>query len=93
MENYISKDLDGLHDVILEVFDYDRPLSDVEVIYYWNFLPKHIKMTALEWGGGDTVFRDNAYEWFEKNKHVKLEDPTKCFDYLKEHFGNGFVLF
>ena len=60
-------DLSRLHDVMVDVLE-NRKYSEAEVQECFNRLPKHIQYIAFEWGGTDTVFGDEAYEFLEKEK-------------------------
>ena len=63
-----QEDIDCLHDVILEAFDYSGDLTNDVVLTYWNMLPEHIKDEAEHWGLDDTVVRDNIYVWLQKHE-------------------------
>ena len=60
-----QEDLGYIHDVILNVIS--RKPTDEEIRRVWEELPDRIKVTAIEWGTNDTVFRDNMYEWLSEN--------------------------
>jgi hypothetical protein len=65
-----KEDFDVLHDVILGATGYGY--NEVELQSVWDKLPEHITATAIEWGTNDTVFRDNLYEYIEKEiKYAK----------------------
>ena len=59
------EDFDAMHDVIYEALDIEP--TDEEIQMYWDKLPDHIRGTALTWGCGDTVFRDEMYVYLENN--------------------------
>lgn len=59
------EDFDSIHDVILSVKGY-KP-TDEEIQKIWDKLPQYLQGKAIEWGCSDTVFRDDLYEWLEKN--------------------------
>ena len=69
-------ELDRLHDVIVDVFYHDNVdtsnLDDSKLEKAFNELPDHIQSIAIQWGGGDTVFGDEAYQHIEKNKDLYL---------------------
>ena len=67
----VLKDMAGFHDAIVDSLSYDRYLTDNEINYYWELLPNNIKQIALDWGASDTVFRDQAYIYFQQNTHLK----------------------
>lgn len=58
-----KEDFDALHDVVLEVTDYEYSNEELQTV--WDNLPEDIKGTAIQWGTNDTVFRDNMYEHLE----------------------------
>ena len=58
-----KEDFDALHDVVLEVTDYEYSNEELQTV--WDTLPEDIKGTAIQWGTNDTVFRDNMYEHLE----------------------------
>ena len=58
-----KEDFDVLHDVVLEVTDYEYSNEELQTV--WDNLPEDIKGTAIQWGTNDTVFRDNMYEHLE----------------------------
>jgi len=60
-----KEDYDAMYDVIFGVKGF-QPTND-QIQEIWDSLPEHIKGTALQWGCSDSVFRDNMYEWLEKN--------------------------
>ena len=49
-----------------EIFDEGIDYSIEELQIYFNDLPNSIQMTGLEWGLSDTVFRDEAYNWYKE---------------------------
>ena len=59
-----QSDFDILHDVILEVSEKSRSNEEIEKI--WQNLPEGIRLQAEQWGVGDTVVRDNIYEFLKK---------------------------
>lgn len=48
---------DILYELNIRVIDKDN------IRKYFDMLPRHIKVLAIEWGLGDTVFRDMAYSY------------------------------
>jgi len=60
-------DYDSLHDLMGDVTD-NLEITNEEIAKYWNDLPEHIKLEAVEWGCGDTVVKDNIYEWLETRR-------------------------
>lgn len=57
----------GFQDALYEA--YERVFSEKEALEKFKELPHHIQCIAYEWGMGDTVFRDYAYEYFIKMKN------------------------
>jgi len=72
-----GEDIDFLHDVIAEAYykvDPEHEITDQEIEEVWMALPVNVAVEGIQWGVGDTVFRDMVYEflvsenWAEKNK-------------------------
>ena len=42
----------------------------------FQHLPNHIKNIAHSWGLSDTVFRDSAYEWMQKQVAREVNDEA-----------------
>lgn len=64
-------DYNCLHDVLVNVFwdkNGDREYTKEEIEHYYEKLPKSIKLDAIKWGWSDTVVRDQAFEWIQKNE-------------------------
>jgi two-component SAPR family response regulator len=64
-------DLDALNTVCYDVLDIKLDTEQLKAIF--EILPKHIKGIGIQWGLSDTVFRDEAYEWLEKNRELALK--------------------
>jgi hypothetical protein len=63
---------DAFHDVIADLMtvkkiDDKTLLLPESLLTIFNQLPEGVKATSIEWGMGDTVFRDLAYEWLAEN--------------------------
>ena len=43
-------------------------LTEYKFKKVFNNLPDHVQLIAIQWGGGDTVFGDEAYAYINKNK-------------------------
>ena len=71
-------DIRDMHDVVYEVYD-EKP-SDDFIKFCWDQLPDHIKGTAIKWGCGDTVFRDNMCEWLSEYKAVVIKKYKEVID-------------
>ena len=56
----MKKDYPALHDCLYQI--YNRNLTDVEIDDVWEKLPVRLKSIGIEWGWGDTVFRDLVIE-------------------------------
>ncbi len=56
----------SFHDVVFEATNIHYPDSELKNIF--NSLPMVIIDIARTWGLSDTVFRDEAYDWLQKNK-------------------------
>jgi len=69
-------DLDAIHDVIFDITE-SQP-DDDEIMIWWNRLTHGTKMIAVQWGAGDTVFRDEMYremkEYIQKNADEILKE-------------------
>ena len=50
-----------------DVYDKDKSTEELKTIF--GMLPLDIQCSAVSWGLADTIFRDEAYEWLEKNKN------------------------
>ena len=59
----------GFHDAVLDATD--KSPNQQELIKIWKKLPIDIKLTAMEWGMGDTVFGDQVYTWIIENEKTK----------------------
>ena len=63
-----------LHDAIVDVFYNDNVdtsnITEDHLEKTFNSLPEHVQYIAIQWGGGDTVFGDEAYRYIEKNKDM-----------------------
>ena len=76
MTKTITKEIDlcRLHDVIVDVFYDDNVdtsnLDEFKLEKVFNELPDDVQAIAIQWGGGDTVFGDEAYRHIEKNKEL-----------------------
>lgn len=57
---------DHFYDVVFDSIGKKCNEDELKIIY--NLLPHHIKSICEEWGMGDTVFRDNAYQFLKENK-------------------------
>ena len=65
-----------VHDVLIEAtWDEDskkgKDFSNEEIDLILKDVPKNIISIAYSWGFGDTVFRDNLYEWYEGLKETQ----------------------
>jgi len=64
-------DLSRLHDVIVGVFYHDNvdisDLNDSKLEKVFNELPDNVQAIAIQWGGDDTVFGDEAYVYIKEN--------------------------
>ena len=61
-----QEDYDAMHDVVMEALNMDSSPSKESIDYMWEHMPDNIKGTAITWGCNDSVFRDNLYEWLQK---------------------------
>ena len=57
-------ELDYLHDVVYNATG--KSLNNVEIEELATKLPLSILNIGLEWGFGDTVFRDKVFDWLKK---------------------------
>jgi hypothetical protein len=65
-------DLTGLHDVLVDLFGDDFHADTPETLLpYFNMLQVSTQCIAILHGGNDTVFRDEAYAFFEQMKEKK----------------------
>jgi hypothetical protein len=55
------------HDVVVDALDIKERISKEKVIEYFNLIPEHLKLDFMQFGMGDTVTRDNAYVFLQKN--------------------------
>ncbi len=66
-----------LHDAIVHVFYHDNVdtsnLDDSKLEKAFNELPYHVQSIAIQWGGGDTVFGDEAYRYIQENKQTFID--------------------
>lgn len=56
----------SFHDVVVDVLG--KSLLPEQLKEVFAHLPKDTRNIAVIWGMSDTVFRDYAFEWLEKNK-------------------------
>jgi hypothetical protein len=61
------EDFNEMHDVILEALNLETEISEETIQSIWDRLPEHIQRTAIQWGTGDTVFRDDMYTCLQQN--------------------------
>lgn len=59
-------DLSRLHDVMVEIDGKSR--TEQELLLIFESLPQYIRNIAYQWGGGDTVFGDEAYVYLRDKK-------------------------
>lgn len=59
-------DLDVLHDLILEALDIHP--TRVEILTYWDKLPRDIQLDCEKYGVSDTPTKEDIYLWLLKNK-------------------------
>ena len=62
-------DLNNIHDRVLSVMGVKPTNEECQKI--WDELPEDIQGVGIQWGTGDSVFRDNLYVWLSgglKNK-------------------------
>ncbi|MEN9919926.1 MAG: hypothetical protein RL662_2362 [Bacteroidota bacterium] len=64
--DYSDHDLDMLHDVIIDTLGVS--LNHDGILAVFESLPKHIRITAFDWGMSDTGFRDAAYVYLQEHK-------------------------
>jgi hypothetical protein len=57
----------GLWDVLAEVIDASEEISNELCLKNFYRLPQEIIGIGFAWGWNDTVFRDDACEWFQTN--------------------------
>lgn len=55
----------------------------------FNYLPKHERMLAIEWGFNDTVFRDNVFEFLCENQLGMTCKEYYKSDIARNYFDNG----
>jgi hypothetical protein len=77
--NHLSQiDINHFYDIVYELMDKrkitDTLLSDESLLKLYNLLPDRIKSIGDEWGFGDTVFRDLAYEWMDE-QNILITKP------------------
>jgi len=61
------KQLDSLHDIIVETKWVVESITDQQIYEYWNKLPLQLHQDFFYWGECDTVVRDNIYVWIVEN--------------------------
>jgi len=73
----MSRDFDKndwahMHDCILDATSADGQLSlsQEELETLFMELPREMRMDAFSYGMSDTPWRDNLYEWYQKNRLV-----------------------
>lgn len=64
-------ELTHLHDIIFDITGND--LSVEQLVDKFLELPEKVKQIAFNWGGNDTVFRDEAFEFIQNNKILFLK--------------------
>lgn len=68
-----DSDWNAFHDVVVDILKPDSlggsELDRNTLKKVYDILPEHIKAIATQWGMGDTVFRNAAYEYLEKIKN------------------------
>lgn len=75
-ESMSSNGLGLMHDVLYDCFSIKYPNS--EIIKMVDQLPTNILRIAMAWGFSDTVFRDDAHEyWSTCNMEVYLDDARE----------------
>lgn len=70
LNKFDRDDWNAFHDVVYDVLG--EPPDDYKLGALFAVLPEHIQMKAVEWGMGDSVFRDDAYLWFQENRLHKM---------------------
>jgi Tfp pilus assembly protein PilN len=59
----------SFHDVVADVTgESSIPVEQLKMIF--SRLPRHVQMTALQWGLSDTVFRDQAFVYLREHREA-----------------------
>lgn len=65
---FSDSDLRAFYDVCYDALG--KELNTEQLKKVFDILPETVRMTGIQWGLSDTVFRDYAYEWLEKSKEL-----------------------
>lgn len=63
-----DEDLGFVHDCVVDITSYRYSNEDLRKV--WELMDDSVKDEAVRWGVGDSVVRDNMYEWIEKNRNI-----------------------
>lgn len=69
-KQFDDSDWASLHDCVLNATwkTTKDDLSRDELIQLFKELPRDIQCLAVQWGMGDTPFRDDVYVWYKENR-------------------------
>ncbi len=70
-----NHDLKSLHYVCYEALELDLNQDQLKVIF--ELLPETIRLAGFQWGLSDTVFKEDAFEWLQKNVELALKTVQK----------------